>query len=1398
MQIYRIGLDIGSTTLKAVAFDEENNIIFSKYERHNAQIRQCLLECLKQIENQTGDTNIHIRLTGSVGMGVAEKYGLPFVQEVVAVTQYITACHPSVSSMIDIGGEDAKVVLLQDDKATDLRMNGNCAGGTGAFIDQMAILLGVPIDELSELALQSGHIYPLASRCGVFCKTDIQNLIAKNVCKEDIAASIFRAVAVQTIVTLARGCTIKTPMLFVGGPLTFIPALRKAFLEYLNIHEQDIILPPKSQLIPAWGAALANSGTKAYSLKELIEQIGKHSTESDVRNSCLPPIFKDEADYSDWKLKKALNGTRRSQWKTGEQEITIGIDSGSTTTKIVALDNESRILFTYYRENKGNPVASVAAGLNDLLAESKRNGTELKITGSCTTGYGEDLIRAAFGLDNGIIETMAHYVAARHMAPEVSFILDIGGQDMKAIFVNNGIISRIEINEACSSGCGSFIGTFAKSLGYGVDKFSQEACLSSSPCDLGTRCTVFMNSRVKQVLREGASVADIAAGLSYSVVKNCLYKVLKLKDTDCLGECIVVQGGTMRNDAVVRSLELLTGRQVLRSNEPELMGAFGCALHAKHTHKEAVSLDDVLQCGHYTSAKQQCNGCENNCLVNRYKFGNGNRYFSGNRCEKVFTNKGDQLTHGINAYEYKLQLLFERSTPVTKPVLTIGIPRCLNMFEEYPFWHTLFTHCNIQVELSSASAFDRYEAGARLVMSDNICFPAKLVHSHIQELAGRNTDRIFMPFVVFGQKDGNQNSYNCPIVSGYSEVIKSVQNNIKLDSPVISFKDKALLYKQCRNYLRELGCPDKTIKSAFGKAIAEQDNYEKQITSYNLRVLADGRKNRKQAVLLAGRPYHADPLIQHKLSDMIAAMGVDVVTDDIVRDYNTDVSDTHFVSQWAYPNRILKAAKWVSEQNGPILFMQMTSFGCGPDAFLTDEVRDLLKRNGKAFTLLKIDDVNNIGSLKLRVRSTIENIRLNDSAHPDYKAEPFINTPVYGKERRRQKIIVPFFTPFFSPLMPALMKLAGYDADILPVSDTASGELGLKYANNEVCYPATLIVGDVIKAFNEKRYDPKTTAVLTTQTGGQCRASNYISLIKRALIEAGYKDVPIVSLSLGSGLSNQQPGFNIDWIKMIPIILAAILYGDCIAKFYYAAVIREKEKGKAAALRDKYLDAAKGFIESNRLDSLIDYLQVAAKDFDNCCADKECPKVGIVGEIFLKFNPFAQKNITNWLIEQEVEIVPPLLADFFLQIFVNIKVDKENNLRRNFIPDFVFNWLYSKVEKQVRQVNDAGKAFRYFVPFHDIWEKSRQAEKVISLQAQFGEGWLLPAEVISCRQQGVTHILSLQPFGCIANHIVSKGIENRLKRLYPDLNLLSLDFDNGVSEVNILNRMLLFTDSLRR
>ncbi|MBU1696201.1 MAG: CoA protein activase, partial [Proteobacteria bacterium] len=763
IKVYKAGLDIGSTTAKIVLLDQTDALIFSDYQRHHAKIYDTAKLFLQDILDQDGNCILDLKLTGSAALGASKKLNLPFVQEVIATHGVIKIKYPDVRTAMDIGGEDSKIIFLNKDKPPDMRMNGSCAGGTGSFIDQMATLLNIAPFQLDDLAGTYDHIYPVASRCGVFAKTDVQNMLSRNIPHNDIAASIFHAVAVQCINSLARGMEIKPKILLCGGVFTFLPKLVDTFLRVLNFSAADMVMPERSELIPAMGAALFDRyPAKPISVRQLIKRLDTELENTDPVKDRIDPLFKSHHHFMNWKEQAGIIPIPTCPIKSyGGEECFIGIDSGSTTTKIVVIGKNKEIVYSWYKNNSGNPVKTVIEGLLDFRKQVFEFHPRLKIVRSAVAGYGEDLIRAAFNMDKGIVETIAHYTAASFIDPKVSFVLDIGGQDMKAIFIDHGVINRIEVNEACSSGCGSFLETLADSLNCSIEEFARLACRAKAPCDLGTRCTVFMNSKIKQSLRENATVEDISAGLSYSVIKNCLFKVLQLHTMSEMGDHIVLQGGTFKNPSLVRAMELLTGRSVKTSKMPELMGAFGAALVACNDYMaDPLSptgfpgLSELEEIENYKTNRVSCKGCENKCRVTRFIFPNGQSFFSGNKCEKYYAAKGEHRNRGFNFITYKNDLIFNRDLcPNHGPKMTIGIPRCLNFYENFPFWHALFIHSGINVRLSSPSTVGLSENGMGTVMSDNICFPAKLVHGHIYDLAQKKVGRIFYPLVVFEKKE---------------------------------------------------------------------------------------------------------------------------------------------------------------------------------------------------------------------------------------------------------------------------------------------------------------------------------------------------------------------------------------------------------------------------------------------------------------------------------------------------------------------------------------------------------------------------------------------------------------------------------------------------------------------
>ncbi len=1402
---YKLGIDAGSTTMKFVVLNSDNHIIYKAYKRHKANIHQTFLDEISAIKETLGNATIQVCITGSAGIGLAERLGTSFVQEVVAAVELIQKCYPQVRTLFDLGGEDAKMVFLEEKRHPDIRMNGSCAGGTGAFIDQMASLMNIPVEQLGEEAQKKEKIYPIASRCGVFAKTDIQNLISRNIPVPDIAASTLHAVALQSITTLARGCEIVPPVLCVGGPLTFISALREAFCNLLELSPNDLVLPENSEYFPAWGSALhVENDYKLFHVEELKQSITqKVSSKAEV----LPVLFENEAEYNSWKNTRHIKKLGFIPLDAKKNiDCFLGIDSGSTTTKIVVIDSESNILYKFYANNEGNSLRKVVEGLTGFYHRVEEKGVTVNITSSGVTGYGEDLIKSALNLDFGIVETMAHLSGAQFVDPEVSFVLDIGGQDIKSIFTNEGVISNIELNEACSAGCGSFLQNFASTMNLDLSEFSHKACLAAHPSDLGSRCTVFMNSKVKQSLRENAGVDDIAAGLAYSVVKNCLFKVLKINNLNQLGEHIVVQGGTFKNDAVYRALELLSGKSVSSTDHPELMGAFGAALYAhrqwkKNPEKSSFYKKSALEgIDSIQTSELQCKGCTNTCSILRFKFENGNISYAGNKCEKIFHNTAKAEKKGYNAFEKKNEILFMgvHRAPCTVHPKRIGIPRVLNMFDNFPFWRALFVACGYEVVLSPESTYKLYQSGVGSVMSDNICFPAKLVHGHIMALIEQKVDRIFYPLVPKEDKEfeNSSNSFNCPVVSGYPDVVRSSidpegRYQIPFDSPVIGFNDTKVLEKTCWRYFSNLEIDKKTFSDAFQQALSAKAEVKKQLVAYQKKLLLQAIENNTTTFIIAGRPYHTDPLIHQKTGQILADLGVTVLTDDVFREeHEKGYGKLNIVSQWSYPNRVVQSALQVAKLPQNIQLVQLNSFGCGPDSFLMDEASSILQAANKNLTIVRIDEIASPGSIRLRLRSLVESLK---NMKPEKNSKDSFQGYLvpYTKEDRKKTILIPWFADFLSPLIPPLGELAGYEFVNLPKSDKVSAEIGLKYGHNEVCYPSTLILGDIINALQSGKYDVDNVVIAMSQTGGQCRATNYLAQIKTGLERAGFTNIPVIAIAAGDSFQNNQKEFKMPWLKMINIVVYAALYGDALQQMFSSIVIREKEKGEAKKLFDFYMNRGAEAVRKNSHKSLLRFLEQAVADFNDIQVyDRKFSKIGLIGEIFVKYNNYAQAHISEWLREKGMEVMIPPVIDFFMQYFVNSKENIKNGVEKgSWMGKMIQPVLWNYMNKRIRKVESIMKNFRFYQPSESIYIKAEHASEVLNLSNQFGEGWCIAAEVAHYARHGINKVVCIQPFGCIANHVVAKGIEKRLKQLYPDTNLLYLDIDGGIAEVNLQNRL---------
>jgi predicted CoA-substrate-specific enzyme activase len=1401
---YQAGIDIGSTTVKLVISNLEGDAIFSRYRRHHARTIEALRTMLEEALSTLGDVKIAAVLTGSAGMGIAESYGFPFIQEVVASSRLIRRRWPEVKTFIEIGGEDSKVIFFEDGFPPDIRMNGSCAGGTGAFIDQMAVLLDVSIEDFDLLARRSAAVHPIASRCGVFAKTDIQSLLSNHAPKEDIAASAFHAVALQTAATLFRGGRAEKKVLFAGGPLGFFPGLRRAFVDVLGLDERaDIASTEHPELIAALGASLyssdAASVTRITGFLKKLEKLKKVPVETGT----LPPLFASGEEFLAWQERHERHVVEKADLHDlNGEDCFLGIDSGSTTTKIILMDSRNRVALSHYSPNNGDPVEAVRSGLLSFGTTLTAAGITIRIARTAVTGYGEDLIRAAFGIDDGIVETMAHYRAAQTFSPQVSFILDIGGQDMKAVFIKNHAVSDIQVNEACSSGCGSFIETFARSLNCDVAQFAHLACQSDAPFDLGTRCTVFMNSRVKQAQREGASISDISAGLAYAVVKNSLYKVLKLTDVQRLGSHIVAQGGAFRNPAVLRAFEMLTGKEAVRPDIAELMGAYGAAITARENYLSDetrpsgfVGFQPATESGTGNREFLNCRGCENKCRIVRIRFPNGRSYFTGNRCENRFSNRARTGRKGVNLAAAKAKLLFDRPLePAGKPILSFGIPRALNMYENFPFWSAYLTACGFRVVLSSPSTAELFEQGVHSVMSDNICFPGKLAHGHIMDLIHRKVDRIFYPNVVYEQKEHSSscNSFNCPVVTGYPDVIRSASDperryGIPLDSPAVSFKDTALLEKQLFHFVSQFGVKRLSSNLAVRQALKAQSDFKRRVLEMGGDLFAAAEREARRIVVLSGRPYHVDSLINHGIPELLAGYGVDVVTEDALPlDTGEALLQNGILTQWAYANRVIAAAQYVGNRKN-MSMVQLASFGCGLDALSSDEARRILEKKNHSYTLIKIDEMANLGAAKIRLRSLLEADRGDNCATP---------LPAYllCRKGEREKIIVPWISPMYSPLVAPAFAACGLSADVLAPPDRQSVELGLQYVNNDLCYPAVIIIGDIIKAFRSGQYDPERTAIVFPQTFGQCRASSYLPLMEKALQCAGYEKARVLSLSIAGG--DLQIDLPIDKKAFLKKLALELIFADALARLYYATAPREIIKGKAGAMHRKYLERIAE--EPADFDSLLILLKKAVAEFNSLeTANAAIPVVGVLGEIYVKYNAFANNRIVEWLLEQGLEVrVPPLLS-FFMQFFTNEAFNQGAFLKRSVKDRIACTLADHYVRHLLQRVETAMKPFRYYQESAGLGELAEEASRTVSLVNQAGEGWLLTAEMIAMLQCGINHIVCVQPFGCLANHITGKGISRRLQQRYPRANLLFLDMDAGHSEVNLLNRLHLLVAAAR-
>lgn len=1400
---YRAGIDIGSTTVKLAILNEHNQIVYGQYKRHHAQTQETMADLLRDARCAVGECDLRISITGSGSINLGKALGIPFVQEVSAVATALQTVAPQTDVAIELGGEDAKIIYFTG--GLEERMNGVCAGGTGSFIDQMAALLQTDAEGLNEEAAHYEQIYPIAARCGVFAKTDIQPLINEGATKADLAASIFQAVVNQTISGLACGKPIRGCVAFLGGPLHFMPELKKAFIRTLKLSEDNIVDPDSSHLFAAMGAAM-ESGEAAVNISDLICQV-ERGVQITFEMPRLPALFDNHQEFEQFCQRHQKAIVRKQALESYTGSCFLGIDAGSTTTKAALVGLEGQLLWSFYANNEGNPVKTVMRGLEELARHLPDSAS---IVRSCSTGYGEALMKTAFSLDLGEVETIAHCTAASFFDEKVDCVLDIGGQDMKCIKLKNGMVDSIMLNEACSSGCGSFLENFANSLGMTAAQFGEAALFAPNPVDLGTRCTVFMNSNVKQAQKEGADVSDISAGLAYSVIKNALYKVIKLADARELGDHIVVQGGTFHNKAVLRAFERIAGVEVVCPDISGIMGAFGAALIARNSYRGQPStmlpLDKIADTS-YTTTTRRCGGCSNNCMLTFNRFSSGKTHVTGNRCEKGIG--GDSRKKAPSLFDYKLKRIFAYPPLSQADAVrgTIGIPRVLNMYENFPFWATFFRELGFRVELSPLSNRQIYELGMESIPSESECYPAKLSHGHVQWLINKNIQTIFHPCVFYEKKEIKtaDNQFNCPIVISYAENLKNnveeiTRGNIRYIRPFISFASEktacARLEQLCH---KEWGITSTEVRNAVNLAWAEQEKAKTDIRNEGVRLLTEMRNTHARGIVLAGRPYHIDPEINHGIPELITSYGFYVFTEDSLPVNLETGRNLRVVDQWVYHSRLYSAAEFVRERDD-LELVQLTSFGCGLDAVTADQVSEILDSSGKLYTLLKIDEVSNLGAARIRIRSLL-------SATNMRRAEGICAQPKPVQYRREEyssqmqlmgyTILAPQMSPIHFDFLDPIFKKHGYNIVVLDNDNRSAIDTGLKYVNNDACFPSITVVGQIMEAVLSGKYDTNKLAIIMSQTGGCCRASNYVAFIRRALDKAGLRHIPVISLNVNGMEKNS--GFRIS-LPLLKDAVRAIVYGDLFMRCLYRVRPYEVTEGSANALHEKW--------KAICIDSLTNpqtkytYKEVChgiVNAFDNFPIDETRikPRVGIVGEILVKYMPLANNHLVELLEREGAEVVVPDLFDFFNYSFFGAQY-KHRYLGATKTADIVSKAGIKMLHSLRQPAIDALKNSKRFEPPLPIQKIAEMTKPVLSLGNQYGEGWFLAGEMIELLTHDTPNIVCIQPFACLPNHVVGKGVIKVLRERYPWANIAAVDYDPGASDVNQLNRIKLMLTSAKK
>ena len=1426
----RMGIDIGSTTVKIVIVDiKSGKTIFSIYKRHNARQVETILHLLKEIESVYKEELFRIAICGSGGKPVADGLQVPFIQEVVANSAAIQMLYPKVRTAIELGGQDAKVIFFSYDEAlnrliaNDMRMNGSCAGGTGAFIDEIATLLKIETDEFEEIASKGTEVYDISGRCGVFAKTDIQPLLIQGATRENIALSTFHAIAKQTIGGLSQGLELKPPIIFEGGPLTFNPTLVKVFAQRLNLKEEDIIIPEHPETIVAFGTAIAmnqifpagTTGTDMLTISEAIKRLSHNvlnrTTEYESKEE---KFFQNEEELKEFS--KRHNDELLTDINTDDSKkillTYLGIDSGSTTSKFVLLNEKEEVIERFYANNQGVPLKVVKEGLISVYEKYKKAGIQLKIMGFGTTGYGEKLMAEAFGADYHTVETVAHAEGCKHYIPDATFLLDIGGQDMKAIWLNNGVITNIMLNEACSSGCGSFLENFAKTLGIPVEEIADTAFSAKNPAKLGSRCTVFMNSTIINEQRDGKAEDDIMAGLCRSIIENVFTKVVRVSNTDELGDKIVVQGGTFRNFAVLRALEEYLGKEVILAPYPGEMGAIGAALLAKRymetnsNSSSFIGFDKISEFNYTTEAGVKCEHCENHCSRTIMTFSTGNKWITGNRCENggvlVENNKSENKKSVPDLFIERNRMLLKeyKYKPVSeKKDETIGIPCVLEFWDSMPFWTTLFKALGFNVKLSHPSSRNLYEQGIQYVASDTICFPAKLVHGHIIDLAEQKVDRIFMPYIMHMPPEGKDklSPYVCSVVMGYPMVVRNSQSpekqyNLKFDTPIFHWFTKKDRKKQICEFIKnEFGVTLRIAEEAFLQAETALKSFRAELVKRGNEIISEVKENDGFAVVLAGRPYHTDSFISHNISKFFTKQGIPVLTVDSLEELNkVDLSHTRAEITNNFHTRMLAGA-YIAAERKELEYAQIVSFGCGHDAILSDEIVRVMKEiSNKPPLILKVDESDATGSIGIRVESFIESIKirrkLNSKDEKTNILATAYNTKFYKKDKKNRTLLIPNISDEVSILLRGILEKEGFLVKPISVGGISQIKIGKKYSHNDICFPCQMVIGELIDELQKGGYNQDEVAVGMVKFQCDCRMSHYAALLRKALDSAGFCDVPVLTTDVND-TKNMHPGVFLLGIGAVIEAVWTFMMVDILKDLSRKIRPYELNKGEtdkvlsecvtniANAIKKGMNEAKEVFSESIDKFSKIQYNREVKK-----------PRVLVTGELLVTYHPGSNFDIEKYLEKNGMETIFPRVTDQlrkdFLATMAEIKDYKAN------IPPypFIIDYLFDSIQRKLEEIAIKHPLYEKTLRPRDIY---KEVKDIIPETLSCGEGWLMAAEIAHFAKEGVKSFVILQPFGCLPNHICGRGVIKRLKDDFPLIQILPLDLDPDTSFANVENRL---------